>query len=432
MDALQSTLDQLRAIQEQITGFIAQLHQRQAEFEQAYKTATARSLTARERLPASREGWARLGAELRALPHTAVGMARTVVGDLRAAWAGADLERRLLLVALELGWLALLGALARIPAQRGVPLRPDVSFSAKTRIVILALLKRLPWTLLPAGALLLAAYVLRLPAKDLELLTVLALVAVGLQLVVGLSRWLFVSDLVSEERRDRGLYRRIVGVASVMAVLLVLADLGHLGYISRTLWGLVERAFMGLQLPLVPVALRLRGRLMEELEQTWGMTFWTRMLGLVSLSVPITIVATGLVGLSGYINLAWFITGKLVLLLGILLVWAALRHLFMDWTEHLRERAQRYPKRAPLIVTGVIDPLEFTGRLGLFFAAVYAAGSALRWSTGTGVGAVLRDWLTRPLFHLGSAQVNALHLVGALVYITVLVYFGLWVRRLAR
>ena len=430
--ALQSLRDRLQSQRREVARFLTELERQAAAYEQARKEAAARSLTAREPLPESTQEWARIAGEVRALPATMAAAWRSAGGILVEAWGESDLDARSMLVAVELGWVVFVLLLRRIPPPwAGGRLDPDWNFTTKARVVAQALLRDLPWTLWPAGAVTLAGRVLQIPAKEEELLAVTGAVAVALQLFISLSRWIFASELVRPDRRDVGLHRRLVAVAVLMGLLVVLSDLGRLGLISRPVWGLVERAFMAVLLPLAPLTLRLRGRMMRELQGTWGETFWTRVVGLISMAVPLTVFAAALVGLAGYINLAWFLTRKLGLVLLIGLAWAVSRHLLMDATAKLRNWARRFPRRAPLLITGWIDPMEFLARLGLFFVALYAIGVVLGWSSDTGAGALLRDWLNRPLIRVAGTPVTSLDVLLGGVYLAVLVYMALWTRRLS-
>jgi potassium efflux system protein len=228
-DALRSLIDRFQGQADALSGLLDQMERQRAAFQDAYKAASARSLASRQRLPRDPHTWMRIGTELEHLPATLGKLVTSVARDLRGTWLQSHLAWRLLFVVLEILWLGFILRLDRLGRPSAADLETRQSFSAKARTVSLALLRSLRWTLLPGGALVLAAWFLRLPPRDLHFLVLLVAVAFGGHLTIGLSRWIFISALIPPEKRQPTVHRGVVGVTLAMAVLVVLGGLGHLG-----------------------------------------------------------------------------------------------------------------------------------------------------------------------------------------------------------
>ena len=430
-DALRSLIDRFQAQADAVNALIGQIDKQRTALQAAYQAASARSLTSRQRLPHDPQAWARIAVELERLPATVATLATSMTRDLFTAWRRADLPSRLLVAVLELLWAGLILGLGRLRRPPMPALEPAQSFSAKARTVSVALLRGLRWILLPGGALVLAGWTLHITQQNLELLLLLAAVAVGAYLIIGLSRWVFTSALIPPEKRQSGVHRGVVGVTLAITVLVILDGLGRLGYLSSELAALVERLFMVLLLPLASLSLRLRALLMGQVREQWRSVFWVNLLGLASFAVPLVMLAASVLGLAGYVNLAWFLAGRLALILLVFLVWAVFRHLVIDLAAVLRERAQTRPRRAGLLIGGLIEPGQAIARLLLFLGALWSLGVILGWDSGTGIGGMLRAWLDHPLFSVGGAPIDLLDVFGALIYLGITIYLGIWMRRLS-
>jgi potassium efflux system protein len=425
-------LDQLaQRFDTQIKQLEPLLEQAQGRFDAidaAYRESVKRGLTVRHRLPGDLGAWGELANELAGLPRVIADALLDTAVKLRGALAQADVGRWLLFALLEMVLLAVLLPLWRMGTPDGAAIAATDNFTLRFIRVGLALLHGSRLALLVGGSLLLVAWITGAAPPAQGIILLLGSLWLGTVLLVGLSRWLLVSELVPDERRQHRMHRLVRGVTVVAALFAVVVMLGHLGFFSTTLRDLFDRLFMVFLLPLIFVSLRLRTVLMDSVRERMRRQ-WAQLLSLLSFTVPLSMLAAAVLGLVGFINLAWSVALHMGWLLLVLFVWLLVRGVMRDLVNTLKSLMVERTRNGLLWAQGVIDPLQKLARVVLALAALAVLFRLYGWGAESAVVVTLKQWLDAPLFSIGDISVTLRQLLGTALTLVVVIWLGRWARQ---
>ena len=399
--------------------------ERPAPLEAAYQHAVRKGLLARRDLPTDVAGWRSVARELVALPGALGGALWGASAALGKAFAAFTPDRWILLLLLEVAWFALARAflrrLRRRPGRRG--------FAASMFAVSARVIRDTAWSLVPAGAVALAAWMAApSPPHDVVLLTVVGTL-VGVQLLSGLGRATLAALDTDSPQRNLHLYRQLRRLVLLGGVLAGVTALGHILALSTALTNLTDRLLMlSVLLATVP-AIELRRLSMEWLAGRWSSRpYWLRVAGLLAFLVPLSLVAASAVGLAGWVNLAWTIGGYLLVTLCVLAMWLILLRLVAESAASLKGYANSHSTNGLLWAEGVIEPLARLTQVALS-VGVWAVPL---WLFGLDRSSPLMGalWkaLESPLLSFGHTGITAKGILLAGLALFALVQAGRWVR----
>jgi potassium efflux system protein len=328
------------------------------------------------------------------------------------------------LILLGLIWTIICLALGRLG--RSGDFRSDRSFTTKAILVSSSLLRANRFGLLIGGLLLIAGWMLDIVAPGLAVIAVYFGIWYGARLTIGLSHWLLESPIIHPDYQQPGLHRLIVGFTLFVSLFSLALALGHLGFLSIELRELIDRAFMLFLLPPVYLGLRIRKLLIKILKERKGATYWVRLLGLAGFAVPLAVLAAAILGISGYVNLAWSLASHLAVFLGVVAVWLIARGVVIDLVRAIEEAFTRHSEQGVLWVKTLVEPLHYLARLGLFLLVAWILYRL--YGGGTVEMLNLQAWLEHPLFTVGNASIDVFQLLIALLLLGLVVYLGHWAR----
>ncbi|MEN8166704.1 MAG: mechanosensitive ion channel domain-containing protein [Pseudomonadota bacterium] len=395
-----------------------------AETESSYLEQKKEGLTERHRVPRSVSEWQPLLDELMSMPGIAAQIGRNTLFAFWTAMQQAELGTWTLLLPLELLWIAVCLGLGRLSKIK--PSDADYNFAHKATLVGKALLRDNRFSLLIGGLLINAGWLLDIVPPGLVVMGALVGAWLGARVTIGLSRWVLNSP-VGLPARQPGLHRLIVIYSIVVALASLDFTMAHLGFLSTSLRDLFDRLFMVLLLPPAYLTLRIRTLLMEMFSKS-GSVYWVRLLGLAGLVVPLAIMSATVLGIVGYVNLAWYVAGYLVLLIGIMAGWSIVRGLVMDLANTVEVTLKQRSKHSAFWVKSLVEPIHFLIRLLLFLLVVYLLYRLFVGDPTTGID--IKGWLGQPLFSIGKTSVNSRGLLGSLLLIVLVFYIGRWVREI--
>lgn len=420
-DDLNQLIDQYRRQQESLQQLQNAVNTRSAVIETAFQRNLNRSLTARQSLPKDPEVWRSLLIEAGHLPATLVQAVTASVRNLATGWSKSDLNDRLGFATLVCLLALVSMGLGHLPCPRPYQMTEGQTFTMKAREVLYALLRGSRLVLFMGGSLLAAVWLFGLKTQRFQLL-LLVMIWFVCQWMAQLSYWLFVSPLVPAAQRQPRIHFTILWVTGIAAIFTLLVGMGHSGFLSDTMREVVDRLFMLLLLPLVYLSLHLRKLMVLRMQAEWRSAFWPRLVALLSFAIPLTILATAVIGLTGYINLAWFLARQLALFLAIMMIWVVLRHLIMDVLNHWRQRTQSRPKQT------IIDLIQYLVNIILLVLILWLLMLLTTWSTGADLISFVQTKLGKTLFTINGHSVTLLDLFGTLVLIFLIPYLGSWSR----
>ncbi len=407
---------------------LARVRQRPAELESAYQASVHRGLLARRTLPEDGAGWQRLSSSLLALPARllqGIGNSLTQVG---AGLVHMSPDRWLLVLLGTGFWLFFSLRALRTLRRREYASAAD-GFTAGLFRLPAELTRRAGPSLIPGGALtilLLAAEAVG-PAHA-ALLSMLA-AWMGAALLVATAGALLTADYVPEAYRRPALYRQLRAMLIGGGVFAAVTALVHLGDFSPGVRDLIDRCFMLALAAITVPALETRRLALELLEPRLGESYWMRVIRLLSLAVPVSILAGTAVGIAGYVNLAWAIGKYLGVLLGLLAAWLVLGRLLRDGMAHLKDYANSHSRNGLLWAQAVIQPLHNLGRVGLFVALWLVPLRLLGLLDNAGpVGEMLHRGLQTPLFSVGGTPIHLQGILLAVFLAVGVIWLGRWIR----
>lgn len=424
IDSLREQLDSLKALDSQVSQYLENVRR-------AYAANVKQSLTARQVLPRDLAAWKELALELVTLPRSLLAIAGRIARQMASGWADTGAGRRLLFFGAVLALVLVNLGLGRLPAPPTGQVALDLRFTVRARAIFMALLRGCRPVLLLGGSLLLFGLLTGIDTVSFHVLALLVSIWLVLQLVIKLSYWVFVSPMVAPEHRQVRLHRSIVLVASVSALFTLLVGLGNIGLLSTALRDVIDRAFMFLLLLVVYLFMRLRALLITRIHAEWKSGFWVRMVALASLSIPLTALTAALVGLAGYINLAWFVAAQLAVFLAVIMAWLMVSDLVRDLLGHWRQRLERRGGGRDVLAPRLIDSLEHMVQLVLVAIVLWSLARLYGWGSGNAVSGFLKSWLGYPLFHVGGQAVTLFNVAATLFLLLLVFYVGALARQVA-
>ncbi|MFP7753070.1 mechanosensitive ion channel domain-containing protein [Thermodesulfobacteriota bacterium B35] len=424
IDSLNRQLDSLKSLADQIDRDLKSARA-------AYAANVKQSLTARQRLPRDLATWKNLFFEFLSLPRSFATITGDIAGQMTSGWDGTGTGRRLIFFGSLLLLVLLSLALGRLPGPPAGPKAQDLRFTVKARAIFMALLRGCRPVLLVGGTLLLLGRLAAIEAASFRVLLLVVSIWFVLQLVIKLSYWVFISPMVAPEHRQPRLHAAIVGVAGMSALFTLLVGLGNIGLLSTELRDVIDRGFMFLLLVVVYLFMRLRTLLVDRIKAEWKSGFWVKLVALGSLSIPLTALTAALVGLAGYINLAWFVAAQLAIFLGVIMVWMVARDLVRDLLRNWRQRLERRGGARESLGPRMVDSLEHMVQLVLVVLVLWSLARLYGWGSGNAVSGFLKSWLGYPLFHVGGQTVTLLNVAATLFLLVLVFYLGGLARQVA-
>lgn len=396
--------------------------------EAAYEASISRDLLDRHPLPATTAQWRQLLEGLIEAPRVLVHQVRLSLETAAAAMADSGVLPWLGLVILELGLLGVMlwarrdlgRAVSRASAQKSGLFLRDFS------LILLLLIQR---NLMGIGltlALLLVVWVVQVPQPGLGIIVTLALLWVDIKIPITLARLLFTS--LPPERRHTHLYRQLSGSILVGGFLAAITVLAHLSALDGGVSGLLDRLFMLYLLLMFILMLRLRGVLREQFTSPdtdrLGITSWR----LPSLLLVMSLPAVALVGLTGYLNLAWAMAWHLGIFGLALVAWLFVRSLLKDLAVWLKNYAVTHSAYALLWTQEVINPLHRLLKVVLFLGFWMALFQVYGWYGESAAAARLWEVMDGTLFTLGGAPISLWGILVTGLSVLGVIWLGRWGR----
>jgi potassium efflux system protein len=302
---------------------------------------------------------------------------------------------------------------------------PEPSFTRRALLISTGLLRANRFGLLLGGLLLIAGWVLDIVPPGLAVIGSLFGIWLGARLIIGLSRWILNSP-IGVAGQQPGLCRMVIFHTVIISLFSLGLALGHLAFLSQPMKELFDRSFMLLLLPPAYLALRIRNLWYGMLRERKGTTYWVRLAGLVGLAIPLAIFAAALLGIFGFINLAWALAGYLTMFFAVIIGWMIARGLVKDLAKAVEAAITRRSENAVLWVKGLIEPLQYLIRLTLFLAAAWILYHLIVDDPATGLD--LRAWLDHTLFTIGETSINSIGLLSSILLLFLVFYIGHWAR----
>jgi potassium efflux system protein len=433
LDYLRSIGDQLKTLADDQEAEIRRLETVIFELQQGFadraRIVEAETLYQQRPLPAGAEAWGHVGASLTSLPASfGEGFKRTVEQVIRAISDSAP--QRLAAAGSVMAALFLAALWGRREVQRRFiePGRTGAWAAAAA-----ALHNSLP-TLVPALAWFATAKILRVPEAPLLLVLIALAVWPIVSFLLDLARRLLLSDAASAQSAvSHRFYLQLRWTMILGGVIAGLVTITSALPLTPAMADLVERVAM-----LCLLLIALLGLLLPRLILTlWGNgcgepPLRIRIAAGLSILMPVLLTSAALLGLAGYLNLAWSMTSLLVWLLVVGGVCFLLLGLLRDGAAHLRERIiERRGDLGDFWIVDFFDPAYRLLQLGLILSASWALVRIYGWTAETpGVRHLLAFGRT-PIVSLGQSALTIQDIVIVVIMVTIAFWVGGWSRHVS-
>ena len=300
-------------------------------------------------------------------------------------------------------------------------------FSQNVLWVVVKVLKRN----LIAIYILLALFFLRATLHvDIRLWLTLTAVFLGYRIATVLARLFLLESVTDVAGKDVSLYRGlrwIFGVGCGLTVLTVLVHYLPAGFDVKSLF---NRLFMVLLFVFSLLIFRALAVIPELLQKIFSVrrVYIARAINVFCWLLPITLLINAVIGLAGYVQLAWVIGLVQVIALGVLFGYMAVRGLLIDFMELLYELVIRYVKNGWLWVQVFLKPLDRILRISLFLSMLWILVIVYSLNQSDRFVDTLDTIFHYPLLVMGGNVINVKLLVGILVFISLLAWIGKWSR----
>ncbi len=359
LDALQKQRDRLEQLRERL--------------ETTYQQRAKQDLLARESFVLfAPDQWSATITELGNAPRILTHQIWLSVESVLKAAARTSIEQWLALAGSIL-LLAILAALGRrylaYLSERQASEQDD-SFASKFTYTLARLLRKNLWGIALAGALALTLWWLRVPQPGLSILLTLVLLWAGIKTPLDLAWLLLAAPGASGAYRNPRLYALVLWMTLAGGVLGALVILSHLSELPHPALQILDQVLMGYWLAVCYPLLRIRHLLLEPLAERYAGQLWLGAMHLLTLLLPLVLALAALLGLAGFLNLAWLLVRRLLALSSVLLVWLLLRSLTDNLIVFLKNLAITRSSYGLLWTQEILAPLNRTLRWLLFLTAL--------------------------------------------------------------
>lgn len=430
VEVIDDLLNELNLRKQRVQDQLVRAETILGQLETRYREILRKDLLNRRQLPASAEEWGQLLEEIVNAPRVMLYQVQLSVQSALNAMAEASALRWIGLVVMELGvlWVVIWARRALIQAIERTTERGDTSFFNRFSMNLFVLLHRNLLGIGTAVAILIAILMAQVPQPGLGIISTLVLLWIGIKLPIDLA-WLFLASprLPAEHQRPQ-LYRQLKWTLLGGGILAVVTLLAHLSSLSAMVIDAFDRLFMlYLLLIFVPI-LRTRRFLHEMLAEHYGGQSWFIILHLITLLLPLSLFAAALLGLVGYLNLAWTMIWHLLVFILVLVGWLLIRGLLNDLVVLLKNYAVTHSDYGLMWTQEVIAPIHRILRVVLFLGAWVVLFQTYGLEGESTLVATLWQILEKPLFTLGGAQISLWRIISTVLIFLIVIWFGQWSR----
>ena len=424
-------LVELQRRREWIAQLLTRANTLRSALAENYQISLHRALAALSHLPATRDEWRELLQHLADTPKAVFYQVTLSGKTAMQTVVQAEPTRWKLLVIAEVFLLGLTVWALRV-LDRGI----EAAFERESQRFVgqafLALLRVLRSNLLGiglVGGILMALWITQVPQPGQGIVAGLALLWIGIKTFLSLVHQLLASLRLSADRQQHsGLFTRLRWVVVVGGLLGSIVLLTHLSSLPADVRDALDRVFMLYLLLAFPVLLQLRHFLVDLLSERYAKRLWFSTLRVATFLLPLALLGTGLLGLAGYLTLAWAFAWHLGALLLVMVGWQMTRGLLSDLVVFMKNFAVTHSAYGLLWTQDIIAPLHRVLELLLFGIAWLVLLGVYGLEGDATLIDTLGHILEKPLFSVGDTAISWSHILWTLLVLLIVIGLGRWVR----
>ena len=400
------------------------LDQIKQSFNKTLTSAQHRELIERRQLPADADAWADTFANLKSLPSRIV---KAITFALQNLWHGIYPDNIVPVIILMLATLPGIFYLRKFLNARIAAAAADGADPVAYAPV--EILNRNLFTLwLPTVALVIF-WLAGIARSEMILLMAPLLIVPAVRIVLS-----FVNELLDaytpelNASKTRLLELELRWVTILTALLVSVVVLAQTVALSPAVIDVIDRASMLFLLLVALPILHLRRLLFKGL----AVSKIPKLVGGLTLVIPMVLVVAALTGLMGFVQLAWTIASTLAALIAV----AVLLHFALGILREALRRFQRRleksdPERAAFVAQNVLKPLYTVLAIGLLIVATFVLGYLLEWNAETPIVKIMPRLFDFVLFDVKGTNIAVSDVVLAFLILYLSLWSGSWSRQVS-
>ncbi len=265
---------------------------------------------------------------------------------------------------------------------------------------------------------------------DLMLIINILLVIILTNMIINVVRSLLVKGISEVIPKNKNAYYRLRAFFIASAILLTLVIMTHQLPVDEMIRGIANRLSMLILLFLSLFLFKGWVILPLFLQRAFCVkkNYVLNVIRLFCRILPVTLFSNALVGLLGYVQLAWLIGVAQFIALVILFSYLLVRGLAFDFMELCYELTLRYVGNGWIWTQVILKPLDKILRLAILAAAIWALILAYHLNENQAFIALVSKILTAPLIKLGDNLINIKLLIKAVIFVAILYWVAKWSR----
>lgn len=308
-------------------------------------------------------------------------------------------------------------------------------FSAQTVIVVLQLLQRHLSGIMLLVGLIGLLFLLNIPIKLFSLIISMGVVCLIFSIVIQLAHILLLENTTDESGHDVKLYYRLrttLLIGGIVTLATILVNQLPVNYEVQDLFG---RLFM-LFLLIVALVLMKSWEVVPTLLEPYienKHAYLKRVIRWLSFLIPFSLLTNALIGLVGYVELAWAIAHYQGLFLVALTAYLLLRGLLDELVRWCSEQCIRHFRNGWLWSQSLLKPFHQILKLALLFLSILGLFELYGWGDRIPlIKMSLAKLLSKKLFVIAStATVTGLTILQLVVLVVILIWIAHWSREFA-
>lgn len=412
---------------------INDLMSRISQFQNVVMEGTNQSWQTRQKLPHTLKGWQLFVTELWVLPQVAyqslVAAYHQCVENLSEArwgtWLGLILS-----VSVWAGiWIWVERALGKF-----LYTLQDLgkSFSANTFVIVAQLVYRNILGIVIFGVIILTMGILGLSSNLMIVPIALGCVWFIYKAAIGIARISLFENIWDVSGQDVSLYHGLKYSLGFSGFIIALTVLAHQLPIPLDIVASYDRLFMLVLLGIAIPFLR-QWRVLPSLiaQEGHARPYVRRAIFWLGFLIPLTILSNAVIGLIGFVNLAWSMWIIEAQCLFVLTIWVIARGVINDLMESLAKYTIRHLSSGWVWTESILKPINTILHIGIMMAAVYFLFMILHLNQNPAITSKLQLFTSATLFMIGASSITAYNCVQFVILLIVIRWAAKWSREFA-
>lgn len=416
-------------IDTQINGLLSTV----SDFQNQLLAGVKQTWQSRQQLPRTMEEWKQFGNDLWSLPQLVYQSVKATYAQVVEHLSQAPVTLWACTFAVILAWAGVCVWFTRTLARflTGAKSR-GMSFSHNTVVVVAQLLYRNMFGLAIFAALMWLMLLLNVTPNNYIVPLCLGVVWFSYRTAIGLARISLFENIWDLSGKDVSLYRGLRWSMGFGSIIIALTVLAHQLPISGEIAASFDRLFM-LVLLAVSIPLLKGWQVLPSIiaKDDHTKPYVRRAISLLGLLIPLTIFSNAIIGLVGYVNLAWIIATAEGQFLMVLTGWVLVRGVISDMMEYAAKWSIRHLKSGWVWTEAILKPLNNIFHIIIFIGALALLFRIYGLHTNPMIQEKIHAFIFKPLFTFGTTTIAVIHVIQFVVLLIVIRWAAKWSREFA-